>query len=300
MGTPEFSVPSLEAVHEKFGVKAVVTVPDKPRGRGKKLLPSAVKTKALELNIPVFQPEKLKDEEFLKEMKSLEPDIFIVLAFRILPKELFTIPKIASFNIHASLLPKYRGAAPINRAIINGEEYTGLTSFILQEKVDTGSILLQNSLDIPEGATAGDLHDLMMPEAAKLALNTAELLLSGNFQRFQQDNSKATPAPKIFPDDCRIKWNMHARDLRNFIHGVSPVPGAWTMWDGLRLKIFRANYCSCGSGAPGSWKIENGRFLIHTSKGYIEPVEIQLQGKRAMKIKDFLQGYRGETEGIFE
>jgi len=297
MGTPEFSLPALEKIHQRFGIQAVVTVPDKPQGRGKKLQASPVKLKAQQLGIKIYQPEKLSEEFFLDEMRVLQPDIFVVIAFRILPAALFTIPKIASFNVHASLLPKYRGAAPINWAIINGEKFTGLTTFILQEKVDTGNIILQSSMEIPENSTAGDLSDMLKQLSVDISFNTIELLASGNYKLFPQDNSKTSPAPKIFPEGCRISWNLHSRDLRNFINGVSPMPGAWTRWNDLRLKILRCTYCSCGNATPGTFIIDKNKFIIYAVKGYIEPLEIQLQGKRQMKTKDFLLGYRGEKEG---
>jgi methionyl-tRNA formyltransferase len=299
MGTPEFAVPTLTKLNETFGVKAVVTVPDKPQGRGKKVLPCDVKIKAQELGISLLQPEKLKDEKFINELKTYEPDIMVVLAFRILPEEVFSISKIATFNIHASLLPKYRGAAPINWAIINGEKTTGLTSFILEKKVDTGNILLQKSIDIPEGATAGDLHDLMMPEAAQMAVDTCNLLLSGNYKLMKQDDSLASPAPKIFPEFCKISWNQHAEKVRNFIHGLSPFPGAWTIWNSERLKILRVEYSCCGKGESGFFSINDKEINVQCEKGIVTLREIQLPGKRPMKTEEFLRGYRGTKSGKF-
>ncbi len=300
MGTPEFAVPTLDKLHETFGVKAVVTVPDKPQGRGKKVMPSEIKIKALKLGIPLLQPDKLKDENFIKELKTYEPDIMVVLAFRILPEEVFSLSNIATYNIHGSLLPKYRGAAPINWAIMNGEKTTGLTSFILEKKVDTGNILLQKAIDIPEGATAGDLHDLMMPEAAQMAIDTCNLLHSGDYKLMKQDDTLASPAPKIFPEFCKISWNQHAQILRNFIHGLSPFPGAWTIWNGERLKILRVEFSACGKGVPGTYSINDNIMNVQCDKGIISLREIQLPGKRPMKIQDFLRGYRGIKEGIFE
>ena len=299
MGTPEFAVPSLVRLHEEFGVKAVVTVPDKPMGRGKKLHASAVKKKALELNIPVLQPEKLKDPDFIEEFGKLEPDIICVVAFRILPEEVYSAAKTGAFNIHASLLPKYRGAAPINWAIINGEEETGLTSFLLKKKVDTGDIIMQHTVKIPENATAGDLHDIMMPEAARIAAATTKILIKGEYAPVPQDSGAATPAPKLFREQCDIKWEGHARDIRNFIHGVSPIPGAWTTWNGEMIKIFRVEYSACGNGEPGVYWIEGDSFFVHCGKGIIKLKEIQLAGKRKMKTEDFLAGYRGAKKGKF-
>lgn len=298
MGTPEFSLPSLDAVHNEFGIKAVVTVPDKPKGRGKKMQPPAVKKRAIELGLPVVQPESLKDPDFLNELAEFEPDIMVVIAFRILPPQVYEIAKIGAFNIHGSLLPKYRGAAPINWAIINGENETGLTSFLLRKKVDTGAMLLQQPLGIPEGSTAGDLHDLMMPVAANLSVDTCRLLIEGNFKTMEQDDSLATPAPKIFPEQCQINWAQHARDLRNFIHGVSPVPGAWTLWDAKRTKILRVEFTACGRGTPGEFFIEDNKMLVHCQKGLLSVIELQAQGKRAMHVNDFLRGYRGPAHGI--
>lgn len=301
MGTPEFAVPSLEALHAAYGVKAVVTVPDKPKGRGLKLLPSAVKAKAVELGIPVLQPEKLKDIQFINSLKELKPDIIVVIAFRILPEEVYSLASTGTFNIHGSLLPKYRGAAPINRAIINGDEVSGLTSFLLKKEVDTGDILLKKQVRIPDNATAGDLHDMLMPVAAQLSVETIELLLSGSYTPCVQDNSLASPAPKIFPDQCRIDWTGEAATLKNFIHGMSPSPGAWTMWNGKRLKILRVELLKAdGKGNPGSFRMENGLFTVDCAFGKLSIVELQAEGKKAMKTHDFLAGYRGEATGTFE
>lgn len=299
MGTPEFGIPALKKIHAEYGIKAVITAPDKPKGRGKKVLPSPIKKAAVAMDIPVFQPPKMKDPDFLEKLYALEPDIICIIAFRILPEEVWSASKLGTFNIHASLLPKYRGAAPINWAIINGEKTTGLTSFLLAQKVDTGNILLQHKIDIPEGATAGDLHDIMMPISADMALQTCNLLLSGDYTTYQQEHSKATPAPKIFSDFCRIKWNLHAKDLRNFIHGLSPYPGAWTMWDDKRLKILRTEFTACGTGEPGSFFIENDKLFVYGLKGLISVTELQLQGKKPMRTSDFLKGYRGERSGKF-
>ncbi len=300
MGTPKFAVPTLEKLHMHFGIKAVVTVPDKPQGRGKKLQASEIKKKALELNLPVLQPEKLKDTQFIEQLKTYEPDIICVLAFRILPEEVFKIAKIASFNIHASLLPAYRGAAPINWAIINGEKETGLTSFILEKKVDTGNILLQHRIEITEGTTAGDLHNLMMPLAAQLAIDTCELLIKGNYSLIPQDDSKVSPAPKIFPEMCEISWNLHAEKVCNFINGLSPYPGAWTIWNKQRVKFLRAHYSSCGINTPGTYWFDKDKLFVQCAKGIVNILELQLPGKKAMKTTDFVKGYRGERFGKFD
>jgi len=299
MGTPEFAVPSLEHLQSEFGIKAVVTVPDKQKGRGLQMQFSAVKQKAFELNIPVYQPESLKDEDFIKNISYLNPDIMVVIAFRILPRELYSLASIGSFNIHGSLLPKYRGAAPINHAIMNGDKKTGLTSFLLEQKVDTGSILLFDEYYIPDGSTAGDVHDVLMFRAADVAVRTLRMLLEGNYEPIMQDDSLATPAPKIFPDQCRIDFSRTAEMVRNFVHAISPFPGAWCMMDDKRLKILRADFVPIGSGKPGQFNIHNEKMTIVCGSGVIFPKEVQLQAKRAMSIADFLLGYRGETEGSF-
>ncbi len=297
MGTPEFSVPTLERLNNEIGVAVVVTAPDKPQGRGRKLQPSPVKLKALELKIPVLQPESLKDENFIKELQFYEPDIIVVVAFRILPAMVYKLAKIASFNIHASLLPKYRGAAPINWAIINGEKVTGLTSFILQDKVDTGDILIQREFIIPENATAGDLYQMMKPLAAELAVETCYLLISGNFLPVKQDDTLASPAPKLFPEQCRIDWNKDNLSIRNFIHGVSPEPGAWTMFDNKRLKILRCLPIENKNGNNGEFEIIDKEFYVNCAKGSISVIELQIEGKKVMNIRDFLNGYKGKSKG---
>ncbi len=300
MGTPEFAVPTLEKLHKQYGIKLVVTVPDRVQGRGLKLMPSAVKQKAIELGIPISQPESLKSEEFIETIKEVNPDIIVVLAFRILPEEVYNIPKKGSFNIHASLLPAYRGAAPINWAIINGEKKTGLTSFLLERKVDTGSILLQKEFEIPDGFTAGDLHDALMPLSADLAVETCELLLSGNYELVAQDESRASKAPKIFTEDCKIDWSLPANRIRNFIHGTSPTPGAWTVWDDKRLKILRAGISDYKEGIAGFFIIENSQFIAFCGEDAIIIEELQPEGRKPMKTKDFLNGYKGENQGIFD
>lgn len=299
MGTPDFSVPTLEEIHSKYGVSCVVTVPDKPQGRGLKLAFSPVKQKALELNIPILQPEKLKDEIFIDQLKSYNPDIIVVVAFRILPKEVFTIPKIATFNIHASLLPKYRGAAPINHAIINGEKITGLTTFIIKEKVDTGNILLKKEVELYDGITAGELHNILMIEAPKIAIDTIELLLSGKYNALPQNEIEATPAPKIFRDFCKINWNNSAVNLRNFIHGLSPYPGAFTKICDNTVKILRVKI-SNHKLEPSQFIITNNNLLIGSIDNALEILEIQPENKKVMNIKDFINGWRFEKSGKIE
>jgi len=299
MGTPEFAVPSLISINEKYGVKAVVTVPDKPKGRGLKLSYSPVKEKAIELGIPVLQPEKLKDESFIENLKQFEPDIIVVIAFRILPKEVYLLPKIASFNIHGSLLPKFRGAAPINHAIIQGESKTGLTSFILGEKVDTGNMLLQYECEISENMTAGELHDKLMPEAANLSLQTIEILLSGNYQPIIQDEALASPAPKIFRDNCKIDWSKSQEQVHNLIRGLSPHPGAWTIFENKQYKILRTLKVNKNI-EQGKFIIKDNKMLVGCTDDALEILEIQPENKKPMSIKEFINGWRGNNSGNFE
>jgi methionyl-tRNA formyltransferase len=300
MGTPEFAVPTLEKLHEVYGVSAVVTVPDRPKGRGRKLSGSPVKDKAVELNIPVLQPESLKDESFIEELKSYNADIFCVLAFRILPEEVFNIPKIASFNIHGSLLPKYRGAAPINRAIMNGETKTGLTSFILKKMVDTGNILMKKGIYLPNDWTAGDLHDNLMPMAADLSIETCELLISKNYAAQSQNEGNASPAPKIFRLDCKIDWNKSQNDVYNHIRGLSPFPSAWTILNEKEIKIHFAEFSDTNKIKAGNYLIENAKFIVGTLDGNLELKLLKPEGKKIIIIEDFIRGFRGEKSGAFK
>lgn len=300
MGTPEFSVPTLKSLHEKYDIPVVVTVPDKPKGRGQKMMPSPVKAAAEELGIRVLQPASLKDKDFIKELKEINADIFCIVAFRILPTAVFTLPKIASFNVHTSLLPKYRGAAPINWAIIKGEKKSGVTSFILDENIDTGNIVGTREVPIGESMTAGELHDELMPLAAELAVETCEQLLSGNYQLLKQNDSLATPAPKIFREDCRIDFNMDGQDLKNFINGMSPIPGAWTEFDGRKVKLLKSEFYEENHTKPKHYLIKNDNFLLQTATGTVKVLVIQPEGKKVMQIRDFLAGFRGNKEGILE
>lgn len=300
MGTPEFAVPSLDKLHSTYGVSCVVTVPDKAKGRGRHLSPPEVKKRAIELKIPVLQPESLKSEDFEKELSSFNPDIIVVIAFRILPPKIYKMSRLASFNVHGSLLPKYRGAAPINWAIINGETETGLTTFLLQEQVDTGQILLRKKVEIKYGATAGDLHDLLMPLAADLAYETCELIIRGDYTAEIQNNSEASPAPKIFPEQCRINWNDNSLKLKNFIHGVSPIPGAWTVWGSSRLKIYRVGICSDLSLKVAEYLITKNAFYVGCVDGTLEIKELQTEGRKMMSIGSFLNGFKGEKRGLFD
>lgn len=300
MGTPQFSVPTLKALNNMFDIPAVVTVPDKPKGRGQKLQASPVKITAQELGLKVLQPTDLKDETFIEELKKMDVDIFCIVAFRILPKSVFTIPRYGSFNVHTSLLPKFRGAAPINWAIIKGEKKTGVTSFILDEDIDTGNIVGTREVIIGDSMTAGELHDELMPLAAELAVETCELIMKGNRELKKQDDSLATPAPKLFREDSKIDFNMEAEDLKNFINGMSPIPGAWTELDGKKIKMLKSEISSNINIKPKHFLIKNDNFLLQTTSGTVKLLVIQPEGKKVMQIRDFLTGYRGKKEGKLE
>lgn len=304
MGTPDFAVASLKAIHAHFPVAAVVTVPDKPKGRGLEVQPSAVKKAALELGIStILQPDSLKDTTFQEALSALQPDIIAVVAFRILPREVYTMARLGSFNIHGSLLPKYRGAAPINWAIINGDTESGVTSFLLADSVDTGAILGKRVIAIPDGMTAGELHDALMPLGAELAVETCQMLASGDISPLLQEEKEATKAPKIFRETCRIDWNRPAYAVRNHIHGLSPYPGAWTLMpDGKTLKIMRCRIPQptvIHSLKQGEYRIEGDEWFIGCADATcVQILEIQPEGKRVMLVSDFLRGFRGQLEGV--
>jgi methionyl-tRNA formyltransferase len=295
MGTPEFAVPSLDALlssHHK--ISAVVTVPDKPKGRGQHLAQSDVKKFAIEHGLKILQPEKLRDEEFADEIRGLSPDLIVVVAFRILPKNIFKIPKFGSINLHASLLPKYRGAAPINWAIINGERETGVTTFFLQEKVDTGNILMQKSIDITGDDTAGTLHDKLKIIGADTVFETVELIENngGNPPASKQNNGEATPAPKIFKEDCRVNFDQSVDKVYDFIRGLSPYPGAFTEYNGKVLKIYNTVKSHWDSlKGPGRFFIKEGKLYVSTLNEFLEVTELQMEGKRRMNSVEFLNGH---------
>jgi methionyl-tRNA formyltransferase len=297
MGTPDFAVPTLEILSDNYDVVAAVTVPDKPQGRGRKIKFSPVKDKALELDIPVLQPESLRDSEFIKQLSEFNPDIICVVAFRILPPEVYSLANIETFNIHGSLLPKYRGAAPINWAIINGESKTGVTTFILDKKVDTGKILLKREVNITPETTAGDLHDRLMIESTQIAVDTVEFLLTGRYHAEAQNDDEASPAPKIFREDCKIDFDKPATEVRNFIHGLSPFPAAWSLLDGKNTKFIRVKVVRETKLNPAEYLIENNKLIIGTKDTAIEVLEIKPEGKKSMKVEDMIRGFRGELKG---
>lgn len=300
MGTPGFAVASLEKlVNENYNVVAVVTVPDKPAGRGQKLQESEVKQFAVSKNIPVLQPEKLKSSEFLEQLKSFQPDLQIVVAFRMLPEVVWQLPPMGTFNLHGSLLPQYRGAAPINRAVMNGETKTGVTTFFLQHKIDTGNILFREEILIGENETAGEVHDRMMIVGAGLVTKTVDAIAEKKYQEIPQyslieEGETIHEAPKIFREDCKINWNLPGKKIHDHIRGLSPYPAAWTNFHAgnaaeVMLKIYRSEFSrSTHSHSPGTI-LEN--FTVATADGIIRVLEIQAPGKKKMAVADFLRGF---------
>ncbi len=299
MGTPEFAVASLAALLEAGeNIVAVVTAPDKPAGRGQRLHQSAVKQYAVARGIPVLQPEKLKNPEFLSELSALKADLQVVVAFRMLPEAVWNMPVLGTVNLHASLLPQYRGAAPINHAIINGETESGVTTFLLQHEIDTGNILFAKKVAISPHDTAGDLHDKLMTAGAELLVKTARALAEGTATPIPQDNLASgnilKHAPKIFKEDCLIDWNRPVTDVYNLIRGLSPYPTAYTSLNGKIVKIFKSDKEKVGTQhAPGTPYTDGETFLKFAClDGYIDVKELQIEGKRRMNIAEFLRGYR--------
>ena len=298
MGTPEFAVPSLEVlIANKFNVVAVITAPDKPQGRGQVLTASPVKESALKHNIPVLQPTNLKAPEFIEELKSYRANLQIVVAFRMLPEAVWAMPSIGTFNLHASLLPQYRGAAPINWAIINGERETGVTTFFLKHEIDTGSIIFQEKEMIHDNDTAGSLYDRLMKKGGELVLKTVRAIEAGSYPAVpQQENAEPRHAPKIFKETCRINWGQTSDNIRNFIRGLSPYPAAWTILNEKTYKVFSVGKAAMGDPGnvdPGEIKTDNKTYLyIKTSNGWISVLELQPEGKKRMGIMDFFRGNR--------
>ena len=297
-GTPDFARTSLEAIHTSaHEVVGVVTVADKASGRGQKVHQSPVKTYAVEHDLLLFQPEKLRNEEFLSQIQSLNADIFVVVAFRMMPKVLFSMPRLGTFNLHASLLPDYRGAAPINYAVINGETKSGVTTFFINEKIDEGNILLQAETEISPEDNAGTLHDRLMEIGAKLVVKTLDGLAEGKLTEIPQ-NQKENPktAYKIFKEDTKIDWEKEVEVIHNFIRGMSPYPAAFTILEvgGEQkiLKIFKGKFQKIEhSKEYGAIEISKNEFKIYAKNGVYFPEELQLEGKKRMNLKDFLNGF---------
>ena len=292
MGTPEFAVPSLEIlVENKFSVVAVITAPDKPQGRGQKLSYSPVKECALKHNIPVLQPTNLKSPEFLEELKGYNANLQIVVAFRMLPEVVWAMPALGTFNLHASLLPQYRGAAPINWAIINGEKETGATTFFLKHEIDTGSIIFQEKEPISDVDDVGTLYERLMHKGAKLVLKTVQAIEKGDYpsipQVVQEENKHA---PKIFKETCQINWNQSSESIRNFVRGLSPYPSAWTVINGRTFKIYKVEKVAYTQSAS-EFITDNKTYLyFKTSDGWISIEELQPEGKKRMMIQEFFRG----------
>lgn len=302
MGTPKFAVPSLKIlVDNNYIIPFVVTVPDKEKGRGLKKQFSDVKLFALENNLPVLQPEKLKNPEFLKTLHDANPDLIVIIAFRMLPKEVYAFPRLGSVNVHASYLPEYRGAAPINRAIINGEKETGLTTFFLEDKADTGNIILQQKVEILEKDNAGTLHDKLSVLGAELLLKSLKLIETGKYELKVQDDSLATKAPKIFKEDCLIDWKKPSEVIHNQIRGLSPYPAAFTHMNGKVLKIFKScNTVLKSSLEPGKILIDGKKLFVNTGDNLLELLEIQLEGKKRIPSGEFLNGIDKNLLTMFE
>ncbi|MDR2026385.1 MAG: methionyl-tRNA formyltransferase [Prevotellaceae bacterium] len=301
MGTPEFAVEPLKVLLEKgYNIVSVVTAPDRPAGRGRELKQSEIKRFALEHGLPVLQPEKLRDENFIETLKSLDADLFLVVAFRMLPETVWSMPPKGTVNLHASLLPDYRGAAPINHAIINGETVTGVTTFVISHEIDTGEILLQRKVGIGNDETAGELHDKLMIAGASLLLETVEKIESSTVKPFPQPEiPDIHPAPKLFRETCEIDWNLPAERVKNLIRGLSPYPGAWCELKNdvktLQIKILKA-YADpekTENELPGTIVSDGKNFLkVACSDGFLNVAELQPQGKKIMPVKVFLSGFR--------
>jgi len=306
MGTPEFAVASLDAlVKAKCNIVGVITAPDKPAGRGMKMTESAVKKYAVRHHLKVLQPEKLKNQQFLDELRSLNADLQIVVAFRMLPESVWNMPPLGTINLHGSLLPQYRGAAPINWAVINGEKETGVTTFKLKHEIDTGDILLQESFPIDENDTAGDVHDKMKEIGARVLVETVKGIADGTLEERPQstvdspksedsDSRLLRHAPKIFTETCNIDWRKSIDEIHNLIKGLSPFPCAFTELGDKTIKVFRSEKeLSLPTSKPGRWESDGKTYLKFAAKdGYILLKDVQLEGKKRMLIEDFLRGYR--------
>ncbi|MBE8714485.1 methionyl-tRNA formyltransferase [Sphingobacterium hungaricum] len=299
MGTPDFAVASLDALlKSNKEVVAVVTSPDKPAGRGQKLHESAVKQYAVQHNIPVLQPEKLRDPEFLAALESFKADLQIIVAFRMLPEVVWNMPPLGTVNVHASLLPQYRGAAPINHVLINGETKTGVTTFLLQHKIDTGNILFSKEVSIREDENAGELHDELMQAGAETLLKTIEAIEQNQLKPIPQEEAQQgqelKEAPKIFREDCKIDWNRPVDDVYNLIRGLSPYPAAFSYIDNKVLKIYAtAKEIATPSVEPGTILSDGKTFIkIAAKDGFLHILNLQLEGKKKMEVVEFLRGYR--------
>ena len=297
LGTPEFAVESLRALVENgCNVVAVVTAPDKPAGRGQHMQQSPVKQYAVSAGIPVLQPEKLKNPAFLEELKSYRADLQVIVAFRMLPEVVWNMPPLGTFNLHASLLPQYRGAAPINWAVINGEKKTGVTTFFLQHEIDTGPLIFQEEEPIGPDDTVGTLYERLMHRGAALVVKTVRAIEAGNYPQIPQDESRELKAaPKIFRETCEINWNRPTEAVRDHIRGLSPYPAAWTTLLGKTCKVYRAERVeSSEEAAPGNYTTDHKTYLrFRCADGWLSLTELQLEGKKRMGIEELLRGIKG-------
>jgi methionyl-tRNA formyltransferase len=297
MGTPDFAIPSLEKlIKSKHEVVGVVTAFDKPKGRGLHLSESPVKKISREHHLKILTPENLKSDDFFYSLQELAPDLSVVVAFRILPERIFSLPPLGTINLHASLLPKYRGAAPINWVIMNGETMTGLSTFFIQKKVDTGNLILQKEIEIFPEETFGELHDRMANLGAELLLETVNLIERGEVKTIKQDDAFATPAPKITPEHCQIDWSREAVQIKNQIRGLSPLPAAFTFCKGKILKVYKATVVDENPFSEGFGEIvesnKKEEIWVKTKKGILNLLEVQPEGKRRMSASEFVRGYR--------
>lgn len=306
MGTPDFAVGVLEAlVAHKYNILGVVTAPDRPAGRGRNVQPSAVKSAALAYDLPLWQPESLKDDTFISELKALNPDVFVVVAFRMLPEVLWRIPSKGTFNLHASLLPQYRGAAPINWAIINGETTTGVTTFFIDHQIDTGAIIDHRACSVAENDNASSLHDKLMNLGIELVMQTLEAIDQGQVQpQPQKVDGPLKSAPKLNPENTRINWEWPADKIYNLVRGLDAYPGAWTTLlrhgETLKVKIYEVEKTKLTSTlSPGSISADKKTLLIHTADEQLSIESIQLPGKKKMPVAALLNGYSFEKEDKF-
>lgn len=313
MGTPDFAVASLNALVENgYNVVGVITAPDKPAGRGKKLAESAVKKYAVENNLKVIQPGKLKNPDFIEELRQLRADLQVVVAFRMLPEVVWNMPKHGTFNLHGSLLPQYRGAAPLNWAVINGETKTGVTTFLLDHEIDTGKILFKNEIQIGENDTVGVVHDRLMEIGATLVLETVDAIAAGNIRPIPQEKliheKEIKHAPKIFKEDCKIDWNKNREEVRNLIRGLSPYPAAWSnlvnrkTGEEIFTKIFFARKVPSGTDDnPGSIKTDGKNYLnVACKNSWLQITDLQISGKKRMRTEEFLRGFQQIEEYHFQ
>lgn len=303
LGTPDFAVESLRRIHEGgYNIVGVITMPDKPAGRGHKLLHSPVKQYAVANNLPLLQPVNLKDPQFVEQLRSLGANLFVVIAFRMLPEVVWSMPELGTFNLHASLLPKYRGAAPINWAVINGDTETGVTTFFLKHEIDTGDIIRQERIEIAPSDNVGDVHDRLMMLGADLTIDTIDHIIAGDLKPIPQDEilqgAEPTPAPKIFKDTCLIDWTKPAVNVHNLVRGLSPYPAAWTTMEQegrepITMKVFETAIVEWGGQlTPGKFTIDAGHLYVDCADNRIEILSLQAAGKKRMPTPDYLRGLK--------